>query len=134
MYGTNAKVAAAAQPRVEQSLGDDDLLPLARRLNREFNAPVGLLDPLGAWQVRLGAAVEAFPHGGVGLLTGLTTLGLGQERVVVWHPDHEGSGDGNGSPGVLWLGLPVPQLSGTLLTMEMKKLVRRLPGNRYERC
>jgi DNA processing protein len=31
------------------------------------------------------------------------------------------------------LGLPVPQLSGALLTMEMKKLVRRLPGNRYER-
>jgi DNA processing protein len=32
------------------------------------------------------------------------------------------------------LALPVPQLSGALLTMEMKKLVRRLPGNRYERC
>jgi DNA processing protein len=32
------------------------------------------------------------------------------------------------------LGLPVPQLSGTLLTLEMKKVVRRLPGNRYERC
>lgn len=31
------------------------------------------------------------------------------------------------------LGLPVPQLSGALLTMEMKKVVRRLPGNRYER-
>jgi DNA processing protein len=31
------------------------------------------------------------------------------------------------------LGLPVSQLSGALLTMEMKKLVRRLPGNRYER-
>ncbi|HKI35427.1 MAG TPA: DNA-processing protein DprA [Gemmataceae bacterium] len=32
------------------------------------------------------------------------------------------------------LGLPVPPLTGALLTMEMKKLVRRLPGNRYERC
>ncbi len=32
------------------------------------------------------------------------------------------------------LGLSVPQLSGMLLTMEMKKVVRRLPGNRYERC
>jgi DNA processing protein len=31
------------------------------------------------------------------------------------------------------LTMPVPQLTGTLLTMEMKKLVRRLPGNRYER-
>jgi DNA processing protein len=32
------------------------------------------------------------------------------------------------------LGLSVSQLSGTLLMMEMKKAVRRLPGNRYERC
>jgi DNA processing protein len=31
------------------------------------------------------------------------------------------------------LTMPVPQLTGTLLAMEMKKLVRRLPGNRYER-
>jgi DNA processing protein len=31
------------------------------------------------------------------------------------------------------LELSVPQLSGTLLTLEMKKVVRRLPGNRYER-
>jgi DNA processing protein len=31
------------------------------------------------------------------------------------------------------LGLGVPQLTGTLLTLEMKRLVRRLPGNRYER-
>jgi DNA processing protein len=31
------------------------------------------------------------------------------------------------------LGLPVPQLSGALTMMEMKKVVRRLPGNRYER-
>ena len=91
MYGTEREGGGRTQPRVEQSLGDDDLLPLARRLNREFNAPVGLLDPLGAWQVRHGAAVEAFPHGGVDLLTGLTTLGLGQKRVVVWRPDREGS-------------------------------------------
>jgi DNA processing protein len=32
------------------------------------------------------------------------------------------------------LGLAVPQLSALLLMMEMKKVVRRLPGNRYERC
>lgn len=32
------------------------------------------------------------------------------------------------------LGMGVGVLSGLLLTMEMKKLVRRLPGNRYERC
>jgi DNA processing protein len=32
------------------------------------------------------------------------------------------------------LGLPVSRLSGALLALEMKKLLRRLPGNRYERC
>jgi DNA processing protein len=32
------------------------------------------------------------------------------------------------------LGIAVAQLSGMLLTMEMKKGVRRLPGNRYERA
>ncbi|MBI1913148.1 MAG: DNA-protecting protein DprA [Planctomycetes bacterium] len=32
------------------------------------------------------------------------------------------------------LGITVAQLAGMLLTMEMKKAVRRLPGNRYERA
>ena len=32
------------------------------------------------------------------------------------------------------LGLPVAQLTGLLLTMEMRRAVRRLPGNRYERA
>lgn len=32
------------------------------------------------------------------------------------------------------LGMAVPQLSGALLMLEMRKAVRRLPGNRYERC
>lgn len=32
------------------------------------------------------------------------------------------------------LGLAVPQVAGALMMMEMKKVVRRLPGNRYERC
>jgi DNA processing protein len=32
------------------------------------------------------------------------------------------------------LSLAVSQLSGVLLMLEMKKVVRRLPGNRYERC
>jgi DNA processing protein len=31
------------------------------------------------------------------------------------------------------LGLSVPQITGALLTLEMKQAVRRLPGNRYER-
>ncbi|HEV3258038.1 MAG TPA: DNA-processing protein DprA [Gemmataceae bacterium] len=32
------------------------------------------------------------------------------------------------------LKLAVPQLSGALMALEMRKAVRRLPGNRYERC
>ncbi len=32
------------------------------------------------------------------------------------------------------LGMAVPEASGALLMLEMKKVVRRLPGNRYERC
>jgi hypothetical protein len=32
------------------------------------------------------------------------------------------------------LSLGVPQLSGVLMMLEMRKAVRRLPGNRYERC
>jgi DNA processing protein len=32
------------------------------------------------------------------------------------------------------LGLEVAPLAGMLLVLEMKKVVRRLPGNRYERC
>jgi len=31
------------------------------------------------------------------------------------------------------LGLPVAQITTALLTLEMKKAVRRLPGNRFER-
>jgi DNA processing protein len=32
------------------------------------------------------------------------------------------------------LGVAVPQVLAALLMLEMKKIVRRLPGNRYERC
>ncbi len=31
------------------------------------------------------------------------------------------------------LGLPVHQITGDLMTMEMKKILRRLSGNMYER-
>ena len=32
------------------------------------------------------------------------------------------------------LGLSAASMSGTLMTLELKKVVRRLPGNHYERC
>jgi hypothetical protein len=30
--------------------------------------------------------------------------------------------------------MPVGELTGTLMLLEMKRLVRRLPGNRFERA
>jgi DNA processing protein len=57
--------------------------------------------------------------------------GLDEEQRRIWemltevcHPDQL----------VQRLGLSVPQVSGALMMMEMKRVVRRLPGNRYERC
>jgi DNA processing protein len=35
---------------------------------------------------------------------------------------------------VTQLGLSVPKATGMLLGLEMRKIVRRLPGNRYERA
>jgi len=32
------------------------------------------------------------------------------------------------------LGIPMPKLNASLTLLEMKKIIRRLPGNRYERC
>ncbi len=32
------------------------------------------------------------------------------------------------------LGVSVPEAAAALMAMEMKRLIRRLPGNRYERC
>jgi hypothetical protein len=30
--------------------------------------------------------------------------------------------------------MPVAELAGLLMMLELKRAVRRLPGNRYERC
>src|SRR5205823_1284143 len=112
MYGTNTKAAPATQPQSSGAgpSGDEDLLLLARRLNREFNAPVGLLDPVGgSWQVRIGAVSEAFPQASPGLLTELTTSGLGLKRAVVWHPER----NGNGPDEVVWLGMALPRGAGS---------------------
>jgi HD-GYP domain-containing protein (c-di-GMP phosphodiesterase class II) len=106
MYGTSATVAAKAESRVEHSAGADALHALASRLNREFSAPVGLLDPAGgSWQVRLGSAIDAFPDDGPALLATLTTLGLAPGHAVVWHPD-------SAPREIVWLGLWLPWETG----------------------
>jgi DNA processing protein len=58
--------------------------------------------------------------------------GLDAEQRCVW--ELLGEGPRHVDELVQRLGLGVAQLSGMLLLMEMKKAVRRLPGNRYERA
>jgi DNA processing protein len=58
-------------------------------------------------------------------------LGLDAEQRRVWEALAEGPRHVDEL--VQRLGLAVPQLSGMLLLLEMRKAVRRLPGNRYER-
>jgi DNA processing protein len=57
--------------------------------------------------------------------------GLDAEQLRVWEALAEGPRHVDEL--VQRLGLAVPQLSGMLLMLEMRKVVRRLPGNRYER-
>src|SRR5262249_36770560 len=58
--------------------------------------------------------------------------GLDATQFKVW--EYLSQGSRHLDEMVQQLGLGVGALSGLLLTMEMKKVVRRLPGNRYERC
>ncbi len=58
--------------------------------------------------------------------------GLDEAQRLVW--DFLAEGARHQDEMVQQLRVSVPQLSGLLLTLEMKKVVRRLPGNRYERC
>jgi DNA processing protein len=57
---------------------------------------------------------------------------LDETQRRVW--DYLAAGPKHVDEMVQQLGLGVAPLSGMLLTMEMKKILRRLPGNRYERC
>jgi HD-GYP domain-containing protein (c-di-GMP phosphodiesterase class II) len=117
MHGSNGKVADAPQATSGEPAGVDDHHSLALRLIREFNAPVGLLDPVGgSWYVRLGIEDEAFPRAGPGLLSALTTCGIGPNRAVVWRPDpdpdpdHDHDRDRHGD--AVWLVLPVARAGG----------------------
>ncbi len=58
--------------------------------------------------------------------------GLDEAQQRIW--DFLAGGPRHADEMVQQLGLGVGPLAGMLLTMEMKKAVRRLPGNRYERC
>jgi DNA processing protein len=57
--------------------------------------------------------------------------GLDDTQRCIW--DFLGSGPRSVDEMAQQFALPVQQLTTTLLMLEMKKVVRRLPGNRYER-
>ena len=79
---------------------------LARRLAREFGAPVGLVDPVqAAWLARVGIAAERFPAVDKNLIAALMSSGVGKGRATIWRRDHDG--------GPIWLVLPVSRLDGS---------------------
>jgi HD-GYP domain-containing protein (c-di-GMP phosphodiesterase class II) len=92
-------------PRAGDSSVTNDHSQLAKRLAREFSAPVGLLDPArGGWCLRVGADAAQFPRAGADLVAALTASGFGPGRAAVWRGDEP--------DGPLWLALPVPRPDG----------------------
>jgi len=85
------------------AFSNDDAM--ARRLAREFSAPVGLLDPQTlVWRVRLGRDAENFPTGDASLTAVLTSGLLWHGRITLWRPGRV--------LGPCWLCLPVPRPDG----------------------
>jgi hypothetical protein len=105
---TELKARSSWSRGAESSKGDGDQA-VARRLAREFSAPVGLLDPSTlVWRVRLGAGAESFPGGDASLTAVLASGLLWHGRVLIWRPDR----DRASGPGRTWLCLPVPRPVG----------------------
>ena len=113
MHGTDVRAVAVPQTRGGEFAGTEDLHPLAQRLTREFQAPVGLLDPAGGtWVARLGNEPEAFPQAGPALLSALAASGVSSNRALVWRPDRDRDHEqGHDDPGeAVWLVLPVARV------------------------
>jgi DNA processing protein len=92
-----------------------------------------VLDELqGQARVARPAAAEAAPGAAPLSLLPVEPDGLDETERRVWQclvekPRHL-------DEMVQWLGVGAGELSGMLMLLEMKRVVRRLPGNRYERC
>ncbi len=103
-----SSISSAPPARGADSTGGDGEQAAARRLAREFSAPVGLLDPSTlAWRARVGAEASSFPDGDSSLTAVLASGLLWHGRVATWRPGRE--------PGTTWLCLPVPLASGVTL-------------------
>ncbi len=100
MNGSSLAMPGHASPASES---EDQAM--ARRLAREFTAPVGLLDPATmAWRARLGLDESAFPDADATLTAALAAGVLWHGRVVAWRPNRDA--------GPFWLCLPVPRSGG----------------------
>jgi hypothetical protein len=95
--------SSLVRSRPSSRAGETEDQAMARRLAREFMAPVGLLDPATmAWRVRLGLDEPAFPDADAALTAALAGGVLWHGRVVAWRPGRDA--------GPLWLCLPVPRV------------------------
>ena len=111
MGGSSEIKLRSRSNRTADSSGGEADQASARRLAREFSAPVGLLDPSTlVWRVRMGAGCRVVsrrrcePDGGPGLGAALERPG----RTLAAGRD-EGRGRGTGR---VWLCLPVPRAVG----------------------
>jgi HD-GYP domain-containing protein (c-di-GMP phosphodiesterase class II) len=89
---------------VGPGLGAEGSQAVVRRLEREFGAPVGLIDP-GRWVwAHRGHRADLFPELDAKLVAALSACGIGQGRVFTWRASRDA--------GPLWLVLPLPRAEG----------------------
>jgi hypothetical protein len=110
MDGSNQLMAMPPAVRAAESSEGNGEHAAARRLSREFSAPVGLLDPATlVWRVRMGRDAADFPGGDASLTAVLGSGLLWNGRVSTWRPGRD--------LGPIWLCLPMPRAGGDLVAL-----------------
>jgi HD domain len=98
---SQAKVRSVSRARA----GETPDQTMARRLVREFDAPVGLLDATTlSWRARVGVDDTRFPDADATLTAALASGVHWHGRVSSWRPGRDS--------GPVWLCLPVPRAEG----------------------